>query len=402
MTLPSLFLKKNEQRRLRAGHMWIYSNEVDTHKSPLTDFEAGQQVTVRNSLGDALGNAYVNPRALICGRLFSRDPSTRLDAALLFERLRAALALRERLFDGPYYRLAFSEGDGLPGLIVDRYDTVAVVQITTAGMERCKTEIVDAVGQLINPAAVVMRNDTGARGLEGLDDSVEVVAGSLPDRVLTEENGARFEIDPLAGQKTGWFYDHRINRLRMQHYVDGRTVLDVFSYIGAWGVEAALAGARQVLCVDSSETALQRLQSNAERNHVAEKIQTRCSDAFAALKGLHAEARRFDVIILDPPAFIKRKKDIAAGSEAYQRLNHQAMRLLSDDGILISSSCSYHMAESALQQTLLKAARPDGRSLQLIERGHQAPDHPIHPAMAENNYLKTLFMRVLSGRPFHW
>ncbi len=402
MTLPSLFLKKNEQRRLRAGHMWIYSNEVDTKKSPLTAFEPGQQVTVRNSLGDAVGNAYLNPRALICGRLFSRDPSTRLDAALLIERLGAALALRENLFDGPYYRLAFSEGDGLPGLIVDRYDTVVVVQITTAGMEHCKAEVIDVLTRIIGPAAVVMRNDNEARSLEGLASSVEVVAGTLPTQVVVEENGAIFEIDPLAGQKTGWFYDHRMNRSRMQRYVRGKTVLDVFSYIGGWGVEAALAGARQVLCVDSSDAALQRLQHNAGRNQVADKIQVRCGEAFTVLKALHAEARGFDVIILDPPAFIKRKKDLAAGTEAYQRLNHQAMRLLADDGVLISSSCSYHMTESALQNTLIKAARAGGHTPQLIERGHQAPDHPIHPAMAENNYLKTLFMRVLNGRSFHW
>jgi len=402
MTLPSLFLKKNEQRRLRAGHLWIYSNEVDTHKSPLTAFEAGQQVTVRNSYGDAVGNAYVNPNALICGRLFSRDAATRLDTPLLTERLRAALTLRETLFEDPYYRLAFSEGDGLPGLIVDRYDTVAVVQITTAGMERCKAGIVQALTQLINPAAVVMRNDNEARAVEGLDSSVEIAAGTLPAQVVVEENGARFEIDPLAGQKTGWFYDHRMNRARMQHYVRGKTVLDVFSYIGGWGVQAALAGARQVLCVDGSDTALERLRYNAAHNQVEQNIQTQCGDAFTLLKGLHTEARRFDVIVLDPPAFIKRKKDMAAGTEAYQRLNHLALRLLNDDGVLISSSCSYHMAESTLQNTLLKAARPAGHTLQLIERGHQAPDHPMHPAMTENNYLKTLFMRVLTGQPFHW
>lgn len=402
MSLPSLFLKKDEQRRLQAGHLWIYSNEVDTHKSPLTAFEAGQQVTVRNSHGDAVGNAYVNPRALICGRLFGRDTAARLDTPLLTERLRAALTLRETLFARPYYRLAFSEGDGLPGLIVDRYDTVAVVQITTAGMERCKSQIIDVLTQLLGPAAVVMRNDSEARALEGLDNTVEVPAGTLPDRVVAEENGACFEIDPLAGQKTGWYYDQRMNRARMQHYVHGKTVLDVFSYIGGWGIEAALAGAREVLCVDGSDAALQRLRHNAAHNNVAEKIQTRCGDAFTMLKSLHTEERHFDVIILDPPAFIKRRKDIAAGTGAYQRLNHLALRLLNVDGVLISSSCSYHMAESALQHTLIKAARAGGHTLQLLERGHQAPDHPIHPAMAENNYLKTLFMRVLSGRPFHW
>jgi 23S rRNA (cytosine1962-C5)-methyltransferase len=402
MTLPSLYLKKDEQRRLRAGHLWIYSNEVDTDRSPLTAFTAGQQVTVRNSRGAAVGNAYVNPRALICGRLFSRDTASRLDPSLLTERLRAALTLRDTLFEQPCYRLAFSEGDGLPGLTVDRFGAVVVAQITTAGMEVCKGHIVDALTRLLRPAAVVMRNDTESRRLEGLDEYVEVAYGELPATVSLEENGARFEIDPLAGQKTGWFYDHRLNRARMQRYVRSKTVLDVFSYTGAWGVSAAVAGAREVMCMDSSAGALQRLSANAALNEVTAKVQVRVGDAFGELKALHGEARRFDVIILDPPAFIKRKKDVAAGTEAYQRLNHLALQLLADDGMLISSSCSYHMTAATFQSTLLKAVRPSGRALQLTEQGHQAPDHPVHPAMPENNYLKTLFMRTLAGRPFNW
>ncbi len=397
MDLPALYLKRGEDRRLRSGHLWIFSNEVDNARSPLANFTAGETVTVRDQRGAALGNAYVNPQALICARLFTRNPARRLDEGLMAERLGRALVLRETLFAGPYYRLAFSEGDGLPGAIIDRYGEVIVVQITTAGMERSRAALLAALEGLLRPAAIVLRNDTGARQLEGLNNEVEVITGRLPEELIIEENGARFLVDTLTGQKTGWFYDHRGNRARMQQYVRGKTVLDAFSYTGGWGIAAAAAGARRVLCLDSSAAALQRAADNASLNNVQDRIETHAGDVFDTLKDLHEQAHRFDVVLLDPPALIKRRKDLAAGTRAYQRLNQLALKLLSDDGVLVSSSCSFHLPTSALQQAILKASRAMGQSLQLLEHGHQAPDHPVHPAMPETEYLKTLFVRPMKG-----
>ena len=395
MDLAPLRLKKNEDRRIRAGHVWIFSNEVDVAATPLDGFESGQLVDFQDSSGKSLGNGYVNPRSLICGRLVSRDPGYVLGKSLLVHRLNVALSLRQRLFAKPFYRLAYSEGDGLPGLIVDRYGDTLVVQINTAGMERVKDEILIALQEVLRPARIVLRNDSSGRALEGLDDYVETVLGNAVDLVSLEENGVRFEAPILSGQKTGWFYDHRLNRARMQQYVGDKRVLDVFSYIGGWGVQAAVAGAAEVMCVDSSDAALAQLAHNASLNQVASRIRSQTGDAFEVLKGLRAERERFDVVILDPPAFIKRKKDFHAGQTAYQRLNQAAMQLLSKDGILVSASCSYHLTRENLKQTLLQTSRHVDRQLLVLEQGHQGPDHPLLPAVAETEYLKSFICRVL-------
>jgi 23S rRNA (cytosine1962-C5)-methyltransferase len=393
--LAPLRLKKNEDRRIRAGHVWVFSNEVDVAATPLDAFEPGQAVEFQDSAGKSLGNGYVNPRSLISGRLLSRNPDYVLGKSLLVHRLKVALGLRQRLFAKPFYRLAYSEGDGLPGLIVDRYGDTVVVQINTAGMERVKDEIILALQEVVRPSCIVLRNDSAGRALEGLDSYVETVLGDGVESVSLEENGVRFEAPILSGQKTGWFYDHRLNRARMQHYVSDKRVLDVFSYIGGWGVQAATAGANEVVCVDSSDSALAQLVHNAALNRVESRIRIQTGEAFEVLKGLRAERQRFDVVILDPPAFIKRKKDFHAGQAAYQRLNQAAMQLLAKDGILISASCSYHLTRENLRQVLLQTSRHVDRNLLILEQGHQGPDHPLLPAVAETEYLKSFICRVL-------
>ena len=393
--LAPLRLKKNEDRRIRAGHVWVFSNEVDVAATPLDGFEPGQLVDFQDSTGKSLGNGYINPHSLICGRLVSRDPDYALGKSLVVHRLKVALSLRQRLFAKPFYRLVYSEGDGLPGLIVDRYGETLAVQINTAGMERIKDEVVIALQEVIRPVRIVLRNDSAGRALEGLDSYVETVLGVTVDLVSLEENGARFEAPILSGQKTGWFYDHRLNRARMQQYVKDKRVLDVFSYIGGWGVQAATAGAGEVVCVDSSDNALAQLQHNAALNHVEARVRTQAGEAFEVLKGLRAERERFDVVILDPPAFIKRKKDFHAGQAAYQRLNQAAMQLLAKDGILVSASCSYHLTRENLRQILLQTSRHVDRNLLIVEQGHQGPDHPLLPAVAEIEYLKSFICRVL-------
>ncbi len=396
MELASLYLKKNEERRLRNGHLWVYSNEVDTVRSPLPDFQPGQQVRIIANDGKPLGNGYVNPHSLICARLVSRASAQLLDRSLLVHRLKVALSLRERLFDKPFYRLVYGESDSLPGLVVDRFGDVLVVQLNTAGMEAVKNEVLEALDKVLKPRAVLWRNDSSARRLEGLESVVEAALGEVPETVEIEENATRFEVPLLSGQKTGWFYDHRMNRQRVQQLAKGMRVLDVFSYIGGWGIEAAVAGADKVVCIDSSARALDQVERNAALNGVGECVESIQGDAFEALKALRAEREQFDMVIVDPPAFIKRKKDVKKGVEAYRRLNQAAMQLLGKDGILVSASCSFHLQRDTLRDLLQQSSRHLDRSLQIIGQGHQGPDHPVHPAIPETDYIKCLIGRVVS------
>ena len=392
--LPALRLKRNEDRRLHAGHLWVFSNEVDTQQTPLTKFEAGELVRVLAHNDRALGLAYVNPQSLISARLLETWKLP--DTAWFAQRIRIGLTLRERLYAQPYYRVVHGEADGLPGLVIDRYGEQSVVQIGTAGMERLKPQIQEAVLQVLNSETLLFKNDGAARSLEGLAAYVEVVKGKLRDEAAVIEGGLRFSVPLGEGQKTGWFFDQAANRAALTKYVKKNArVLDVFSYVGAWGARAARDGAAAVLCVDSSASALELAAKNADRNSL--KIGTRKGDAFEVLEALAQEGERFDIVILDPPAFAKRKKDLPKALAAYKRLNQLAVRLLDSDGILVSCSCSYHVSAAELQEAIAKAARGADRRLQLLEMGGQAPDHPVHPAIAETRYLKAYFCRVSDG-----
>jgi len=389
--LPALRLKRNEDRRLQAGHLWVFSNEVDTAQTPLTKFDAGALVRVLAHNDRALGLAYVNPQSLICARLLD---SWRLpDVPWFVARLRSALALRERLYAAPYYRLVYGESDGLPGLVIDRFADACVAQIGTAGMERLKPQIVEALKQVLGLRALLFKNDNAAREMEGLPSAIEQAIGETGNLGTVVEDGLRFEAPLLEGQKTGWFFDQAANRRALTKYVrPGARVLDVFSYVGAWGVRAAAGGASDVLCIDSSASALELAQRNGQAN--ALKIRTRKADAFDALEELAREGARFDVVIIDPPAFAKRKKDLPKAQGAYKRLNQLALQALAPDGILVSCSCSYHLSAEQLQDAIGKAARGAGKHVQLVEMGGQAPDHPVHPAIPETRYLKAYFCRV--------
>jgi len=394
MAFIPLYLKKNQERRLRAGHLWIYNNEIDTLRSPLKTFLPGQLVNVYTHENKPVGTAYINPHSLICARLLTSQPNVALDQQFFTQRMRRALSLRERLFDAPYYRLIYGESDGLPGVVVDRFDQVVVVQITTAGMEQAQEQIVAALDNLLNPQIIVLRNDTPMRELEGLPESVAVVKGITDGIVTLQENQVQFQTDVLTGQKTGWFYDHRMNRARASHYAAGQKILDVFSYIGGWGIQAAVAGAKQVWCVDSSQKALDKLAHNAALNQVTDRVKTLQGDAFEVLKELKNTGEKFDMIILDPPAFIKRKKDQVAGEAAYRRINQLALQLLTEQGILVAASCSLHLARDTFLDILRAAGQHTHLQLQILEQGHQAPDHPLHPAIAETAYLKSFICRA--------
>jgi 23S rRNA (cytosine1962-C5)-methyltransferase len=288
----------------------------------------------------------------------------------------------------------YGESDGLPGLTVDRYDQVLVTQITTAGMERMKSEIITGLDKVLRPSAIYLRNDNSIRALEGLPQYVEAPMGEIPEQIRLTEYGVDFDVPMQGGQKTGWYFDQRDNRARVRTLVKGKRALDVFSYIGAWGVQAATAGAATVTCIDDSQSALERALENAALNAVAEMIDTRRGDAFKVLQDLYAAGERFDVVILDPPAFIKRKKNLKGGTAAYRRLNELAIRLLTKDAILVSCSCSYHLSRDDLVAQMFAAARHLNHGMQILKVGGQALDHPIHPAIPETAYLKAVFARI--------
>lgn len=394
MTLPILRLKKNEERRLRAGHAWIYSNEVDVTETPLKAFAPGAQATVVDSRGKPLGSAFVNPNTLIAGRLYSREAGRVFDASLLVHRLNVALSLREKLFPTPHYRLVYGDSDGLPGLVVDRYGDVLVVQVGTAGMEALREEIVAALVKVLKPQGILLRNDGAVRALEGVPEEIVVAWGEVPALAELEENGVRFVAPVREGQKTGWFYDHRDNRARLAAMSRGARVLDVFSYVGGWGVQAAAGGAAQVLCVDSSAPALALVADNAARNGVEARVQTLQGEAFAVMKELLDAGERFDIVVIDPPAFIKRRKDAEQGLTAYRRANELAMRLLARDGYLVSASCSMHLPAEGLMDIVRATGRQVDRQVQVIAQGGQGADHPVLPAIPETDYLKAIFARV--------
>lgn len=382
----TLILKKNEDRRILAGHLWIYSNEIDPKFTPLKNFSAGDLVEIEAYNHKTLGVGYINPNTLLCARILNRTRCA-IDQKFFATKIKSALTIRERCFTEPYYRLVFSEADFLPGLIIDRFNDIFVIQLNTAGVSRCKSLIIDALVAEFNPRAIVIKN-SGIAQLEGLSLEVEIAYGTLPPTVSVLENGLQFVMEIVHGQKTGWFFDQCANRAAIWRYVKNQRVLDVFSYVGAFGVGAAKHGAKEVMCIDSSEKALALTRKNAELNNVASIVQTKTMDAFAALKQLGDNKELFDVIILDPPAFIKKQKDLKMGTEAYLRLHELALKILAPHGILCTTSCSLHFTRDLLLDVVRKAALHAKREIRILEQLHQAPDHPVHPAIAETNYLK--------------
>jgi 23S rRNA (cytosine1962-C5)-methyltransferase len=391
--LPQLVLRRHEDHRIRAGHCWVFSNEIDTARSPLSGLAAGDAVRIVDSRDRFIGHALANPHALICARIFSREEGEPIGPALFTRKLGSALALRERYVGGQHYRLVYGESDGLPGLVVDRYGDVLVAQSATWGIERRKDEIEAALAALLSPRQIVWKNDGNARDLEALPREVTTSGGEPPVSLEVREGSLRFDAPLVHGQKTGWFYDQTANRRMLAALLrPGARVLDVCSYVGAWSVAALAQGAASALCVDASQPALDGAQRNAAINGVS--VETRRGDAFDVLTALAAEGRRFDVAIVDPPAFIKRRKDQPKGEAAYRRLNQLAIGLLDDEALLVSCSCSYHLESATFPGMLQSAAVHERRTLQVIGMGGQSADHPVHPAMPETRYLKALFCRV--------
>ncbi|MCH8542454.1 MAG: class I SAM-dependent rRNA methyltransferase [Alcanivorax sp.] len=394
-TVPVLTLRRGEERRLRSGHMWVYSNEVDTDKTPLKGLTPGTEVVIEDNRGKPLGRAYVNPQSLICARLYSRDITQGLSNSFLKKRVEQAISFREKLFPDGCYRAVFGEADGLPGLVIDRYRDVFVLQSGTAGMERVQEQIAKVLVDQHQARIVVAKNESSIRELEGLPQYTRALHGELPESVSLTENGVAYTAPLAAGQKTGWFFDHRAARRHIMPLAKGARVLDVFAYCGAWGVLAAAHGASDVTCLDSSELALDYVHRNAEANGVAERVQSLQADAATGMKELAGAGEKFDIVVLDPPAFIKRRKDIKNGLAGYHSINELAMRLVAPGGVLVSASCSMHLQSEQLLDVVRASSRHIDRFAQVFASAGQAEDHPVHPAIPETAYLKSWFVRVL-------
>jgi len=386
--MESLKLKTGQDRRIKRGHPWVYSNEVDVAATPLKSVVPGAIVRVVDAEGSLIGHGHVSPASLIAVRLLDRGET--LEPDLIAHRLAGALRFRERVYAQPFYRWVFGDGDGLPGLVVDRYGDSVVVQTSTWGMEAALDEIVGALDTLVAPHSIVVKNNSSARTPEGLPTYVQLRRGEASAVVL--EHDAAFEVNLVEGQKTGWFYDQRDNRARFTPIYKDARVLDLYCYAGAWGVQAARRGARRVVCVDSSSGAVAATIANGARNGVAAQVSAIRADVAEFLGGTN---ETFDVVIVDPPALIRRRKDLKSGSSLYRHVNRAALQRLAPGGLFVTCSCSAQLDMETFLGIVRGAARAARRELVLVGRGSMPPDHPIHPQLTDTEYLKCLFLRAV-------
>jgi len=378
--------------RVLAGHDWIFSNELAA--SP-KNYEPGALVEVRDTKKEFIGIGYINPNSLIAVRLLTRKREE-IDAKFFKKRIYDALYYRERIgVKGDSFRVIYSEGDYLPGLIADKYGECLVLQFLTLGIEKFKDSIVGLFDDILAPSVIVLRNDSQSRILESLPLSTEVVKGSLDTLPIIREGKISFEIDPLAGQKTGFFLDQKENRLALKELIHEGKGLDLFCYSGAWGLQLAGKGL-SVTFIDASERALAQVKSNAARNGVEKECQYKKADVFTFLKKELEAGSCYDFIVLDPPAFVKSRLKIKEALRGYREINTLAMNLLKEDGILATSSCSYHIEKAVFLDMLRDSARDAHRQFRLIEYRSQGRDHPVLLSVPETEYLKCAFLSLSS------
>lgn len=391
---PTLRLKPRAEKRVRGGHPWIFSNEIAMEGEART-LPPGSVVRFETANGEALGAFLYNRHPLIAGRQLSRDPEVRLDGGWFRDRLRRALAIRESLVGAPFYRLVHAEADGLPGTVIDRFGDHLVLQVNAAGIEAHLDQLLGALDELLAPRVVLLRNDSPARQLEGLELYSRAAKGRLEGPVEIAEEGARFLADLGEGQKTGWFYDQRDNRAFAAALLKGQEgsarVLDLYAFAGGFAIQAARAGAAEVLAIDRSASALRLAEQSAALNGLEDRIEFRKSDAFASLEFLERKGQAFDLVIADPPAFAKSKKDLPQALRAYRKLARLAAGAVAPGGQLVLCSCSHHVEPAAFAEQCRRGLFDAGREARQLRAAGAAPDHPVHPALPETAYLKALF-----------
>lgn len=386
--MNKVYLKRSS--RILSGHLWIFSNEI---AGSLKSFEPGEIVEVFDRAEHILGTGYINPHSLIAIRFLS-NKTERIDKDFLRERIRKALDYRKILYpDSDSFRIVYSEGDLLPGLIVDKYNDVLVIQILTAGMERLKDTIVEIIDELFHPVSIILRNDSPFRRLEGLALQKGVIKGAVKEVVIKEAE-LFFYVDTFSGQKTGFFLDQRENRIAFSKLISKGRGLDLFCYTGAWAIHMAARGA-DVIGIDESEHAIGMSIKNAELNKLSNNCRFLRADVFDFIDGEIKKGSRYDFIVLDPPAFVKSREKIREAAKAYRKINADAMKLLNEGGLIATSSCSHHISREAFVDILRASAKDAGKRFRLIEMRSQAKDHPALLSMPETEYLKCAILQVL-------
>lgn len=389
--MATVHLARGRGARIAAGHPWVYKTEVERVAGTANP---GDIVSVVDSHGRLLGRGYINPRSQILVRLLTHHDEA-VDAELIRRRVLEAWAYRQRLYgDFAVGRVIFGEADFLPGLIVDKFNEVLVLQSLALGIERWQPVIVDALIEGLHPQGIYERNDVPVRELEGLEQRRGLLWGSVDSPFWIAENGLAVQVDVVGGQKTGYFLDQRENRAAVRPYARGARVLDCFSNVGGFALNAVAGGATSVLAVDSSAEALAAVTMNAEKNGMAGAVTTEGGNAFDVLRRLDAEHARFDLIILDPPAFAKSRSALPGATRGYKEINLRALHMIPPGGFLVTCSCSYHMTPDLFRATVAEAATDAHRRLHLVEERGAARDHPVLVGYDESHYLKCLIYEV--------
>jgi len=389
---PILRLQPGRDRRVKSGHPWAFSNEI-VMDAAARAIAPGTAIRLEGDDGLKHGVWQFNPHSLIAARVLDRNATATPDAAWFQARIGAALKLREQLGIARFCRLVHAEADGLPGLVVDRFDDVIALQANTAGMEAATPFIVQALRQLLNPRSILARNDSAIRTLEGLPLESKLLHGAEA-RARVEEGGLAFEVDLLSGQKTGWFFDQRENRARVAALASGATLLDAFCHTGGFGLLAAKAGAREVTLLDRSQPALELAIASAAANGLQGRVAAQKGEALETLERMVGGQRRFDIVVADPPAFAKSRKDIPAALRAYQRLARICAQLVNPGGFLFIASCSHHAAPLEFAAAVAEGVWKTRREARLLASTGAGPDHPVHPMLPESAYLKAQLLQL--------
>ncbi len=391
--MSAIILKSKEESRLKNGHLWVFSNEIARAEGEILP---GTIVDVLSSKREFLGRGFCNPHSLIACRLLTCKDE-KIDESFFEKRLSDAVKMRESLYPSEKsYRMVFGESDFLPGLVIDRYEDHFAVRSYCKGMDDLTPLVVDALKTKFAPKSIVLKNDSSLRQLENLPLEVKVTHGEIsgPAEISQRfgEQTLKFRADLVHGQKSGFYFDQRENRELFASWCKDKRVLDCFSYTGAFGIYAASAGAKEVVCVESGKEAAARLEENAKLNKVSPQIIN--GDSFETLTRFRAEEKKFDIMVLDPPAFAKSRKNVFSALRKYQQLNELAIPLLTDGGILFSCSCSHHVGRKEFLEMIGRSAAHCKRDARVLEIRGQSRDHPIHPCMPETEYLKCAVVKV--------
>lgn len=390
---PAVKLKQGCAKRVKAGSPWVFSNEIDM-TAETKNIPAGTLARLYDANGTFIGVGSFNSHSLISFRKMASDPQTEINAAFFAKKLRRCVDLRNALVNSPFYRLVHSEGDGLPGLIIDRFDDIVACQLNTAGTDALKQEIVDALDAVLHPSCIVLRAESSARALEGLDPLYEVAKGTLPDVVSVRENGIYFFADLKEGQKTGWFYDQRENRSFVGRLAPNKRCIDFYTYAGGFALHMGIGHAKEIIGVDRSESALALARKAAEKNELGNKCSWIKDNAFDVLESMNKDKEKFGIVVCDPPAFAKVKKDIAAGLRGYRKVARLAAGLVEKDGILALGSCSHHVRPDEFFAECIRGLTEAGKTGRVILQAGAGPDHPVHPLLPETAYLKMLVCQI--------